>query len=419
MTAAAAIRVSNVSKYYRMWEKPSARLTSPLLNVAGRFFGPGSAMGAKLVQRSQRYYRDFCALRDISFEVTRGESVGIIGRNGSGKSTLLQIIAGTLRATAGSSVEVNGRVAALLELGSGFNPDFTGRENVFLNASVLGISRAETEARFDEIAEFADIGDFIEQPVSTYSSGMMVRLAFAVAISVRPDILIVDEALSVGDAAFQRKCFRRIEELRERGCTFLFVSHDLNAVTNLCHKAVLLEHGEMLFLGDPLECGNRYQQLIFGEATRAAMKEYGDGSARFTELWLEDGTGRRLTAIPSGEVFRFCYEIEFVSEASNPVFGLRITNVHGVLLVSTNTLMLNRDTGLHRAGTRVTVKWEFVLPVVPGYVFFSAGCSHPDRDAFLCRKIDAFKAPVLGKFTNAGLMNLIDAPQVRWNAGST
>ena len=205
------ISVKNLSKAYRIWQTPSARLSSPLTQGVAALFPRGSAPQRALANRAADGYRDFHALSDVSFEIRRGEATGIIGRNGSGKSTLLQLIAGTLTPTSGS-IEVNGRVSALLELGSGFNPEFTGRENVFLNGAIYGLSHGEMARRFDEIAEFADIGDFIEQPVKTYSSGMMMRLAFAVAVSVQPDILIVDEALSVGDVFFTQKCFQRIRK---------------------------------------------------------------------------------------------------------------------------------------------------------------------------------------------------------------
>ena len=402
-----AISVENVSKAYRIWSDPGARLKSPLVRACCGLFPSDSPASRKLEAKAASYYRDFFALKDISFQVRKGESVGIIGRNGSGKSTLLQIIAGTLRPTTGS-VHVRGRVAALLELGSGFNPEFTGRENVYLNAAVLGMSRAETAARFDDIASFADIGDFLDQPVKTYSSGMMIRLAFAVSVSIHPDVLIVDEALAVGDAAFQRKCYRRIEELKERGCSFLFVSHDINAITNLCSEALFLDHGRALFHGASAEAGNRYQQLIFGEATQASLKEYGDGSAIFGEIWLEDEEGRPIAEVRSGLPFYFCYEIIFRDDCDCPSFGLRVTNVQGVLLLSTNTRMLNRETGSFAAGAKVQVRWLITLPLVPGYVFFSAGCSHNDRDQFICRKLDVLKVAILGTFHHAGLLATIE-----------
>jgi len=243
-----AISVVSVGKTYRIWESPSARLTAPLIDGLAECL-PESAVARGLRQFASRQYRDFQALGDVSLEVRKGESVGIIGRNGSGKSTLLQIIAGTLQPTSGK-VRIQGRVAALLELGAGFNPEFTGRENVFLNAAVLGISKAETEARFPEIAAFAEIGDFMDQPIKTYSSGMLVRLAFATQTVIEPEILIVDEALSVGDFFFQQKCFKRIAELRARGTTILFVSHDMGSVRDLCSRTLYLRRGRAVEYGE-------------------------------------------------------------------------------------------------------------------------------------------------------------------------
>ncbi|MCA0029722.1 ABC transporter ATP-binding protein [Mesorhizobium sp. B263B2A] len=255
-----AIRVRDVSKHYVMFERPEDRFKQMIVPRLDRLIG----------RPPRRYFRDFAALSDISFEVGRGETVGIIGRNGSGKSTLLQIVCGTLQPTSGS-VEVNGRIAALLELGAGFNPEFTGRENVFLNASILGVPRNEMEWRFDDIARFADIGPFIDQPVKTYSSGMYVRLAFATAINVDPDILVVDEALSVGDEAFQRKCFARIEDIKDKGGTILFVSHGASTIVQLCTRAMLVDAGELILQGRPKAVVAQYQRLI--NASAEAAKE--------------------------------------------------------------------------------------------------------------------------------------------------
>ncbi|MGB7815445.1 MAG: ABC transporter ATP-binding protein [Methylotenera sp.] len=235
-----AIRVENLSKCYHIYDRPQDRLKQSILPKLRSLTG----------RAPSRYYREFWALNDVSIEIARGETVGIIGRNGSGKSTLLQMICGTLEPTTGM-VETRGRVAALLELGAGFNPEFTGRENVYMNATVLGLKQEEIHARFDDIASFADIGDFIEQPVKHYSSGMYARLAFSVAINVDPDILVVDEALSVGDEPFQRKCFARIEKIRKDGGTILFVSHSGSTVINLCDRAILLHRGERLYTGVP------------------------------------------------------------------------------------------------------------------------------------------------------------------------
>jgi lipopolysaccharide transport system ATP-binding protein len=254
------ISVEAVSKAYRIWESPSARLIAPMLESIGRNLPAGSGLRRALVNDAGRRYRDFWALRDVSFQVGRGECVGIIGRNGSGKSTLLQIIAGTLQPTSGTT-RVHGRVAALLELGSGFNPDFTGRENVYLNAAVLGLSRREVDERFDRIAAFADIGDFIDQPVKTYSSGMFVRLAFAVQTAVDPQILIVDEALSVGDVFFQQRCYERMRQLLDAGVCVVMASHDLGSVQQFCQRTLVFRRGEVAYHGPSAEATKVYFQI--------------------------------------------------------------------------------------------------------------------------------------------------------------
>lgn len=247
-----AIQAKNLSKCYNIYNKPADRLKQ---SIVPKVLG---AIGKPL----RTYYREFWALRNLSLDIKKGETVGIIGRNGSGKSTLLQIISGILTPTSGS-IETNGRITALLELGSGFNPEFTGRENVFLNGAILGLSNAEIEARFDAITQFADIGDFIEQPVKFYSSGMTVRLAFAVQAMVDPDILIVDEALAVGDERFQRKCFNRLNELKQNGTSILFVSHSMQQVIELCDRVLLLEQGEQVLFAEPQTTVRAYQKIIF------------------------------------------------------------------------------------------------------------------------------------------------------------
>jgi ABC-type polysaccharide/polyol phosphate transport system, ATPase component len=244
-----AIEVSNVSKVYHIYERPADRLKQSLF------------------RHRKTYYREFWALRGASLTVGRRQTVGIIGRNGSGKSTLLQLICGTLRPTTGS-VRVDGRISALLELGSGFNPEFTGRENVYLNSAILGLSRAETESLFDEIVAFADIGPHLDQPTKTYSTGMVMRLAFAVAISVRPNVLIVDEALAVGDEAFQHRCLARIESIKKNGATILFVSHSAGQIVDICDRAVVLDHGEVLYDGLPRRAVNFYHRLLYTPADK-------------------------------------------------------------------------------------------------------------------------------------------------------
>lgn len=252
-----SIRVEDLSKRYEIYAQPADRLKQMVL--------PRLQRAAHRPARA--YFNEFWALRNVSFEVKRGETVGIVGRNGSGKSTLLQMICGTLTPTLGS-ISVHGRIAALLELGAGFNPEFTGKENVRLSGLLYGLSDDELRERHQAILDFAEIGDFINQPVKTYSSGMYVRLAFAVAINVSPDILVVDEALSVGDEAFQRKCFARIEKIRQNGATVLFVSHAANTIVELCDRALLLDHGELLTAGTPKFVVSRYQKILYSPADK-------------------------------------------------------------------------------------------------------------------------------------------------------
>jgi lipopolysaccharide transport system ATP-binding protein len=275
MDRALAISARHISKSYRLWSHPSARITSGLYSAAAGLTPAHSSLHHGLQRRAHCGYRDFQALHDLSFDIRRGEAVGIVGRNGSGKSTLLQLIAGLLQPTTGS-ISAQGRISALLELGSGFNPEFTGRENVYLNGSILGLSAREMDGLFDQIAAFADIGDFIEEPVKTYSSGMLMRLAFAVAVCVQPDILIVDEALSVGDVFFTQKCFHRIREILAHGATLIFVSHDTAAVQNLCTRGLLLHQGKLLHDGTPEECVTRYFALVPRTAAATSSAQAGE-----------------------------------------------------------------------------------------------------------------------------------------------
>lgn len=277
------IRVDHVSKCFEMYEKPRHRLQQML-------FG-------KMLHK--RWYKEFWALKDISFDIHRGEAIGLIGKNGAGKSTILQIITGTLQPTHGSVTVKDGlRVAALLELGSGFNPDFTGRENVYMNASILGLSHAETEKHFAEIEEFADIGEFIDQPVKAYSSGMMVRLAFAVQVMVKPDILIVDEALAVGDAAFQRKCYARMEQLLQGGTTLFLVTHDTETVSRICDRCIFLKKGSIFMDGPAKEVVAEYINFSFQQDMLSADKVIAETTSEPLE---ENGRfGLRITPNNSG-----------------------------------------------------------------------------------------------------------------------
>ena len=276
MSSEIAVKTQNLSKCYQIYDKPQDRLKQFTYTRFQRLAG----------RQPKQYFREFWALKDVSFEIKRGETVGIIGRNGSGKSTLLQMICGTLNAT-GGSIETNGRIAALLELGSGFNPEFTGRENVYMNASVLGLSKEKIDARFEKIAAFADIGEFIEQPVKIYSSGMYIRLAFAVIAHVDADILIVDEALSVGDAVFTQKCMRFIRDFQQRG-TLLFVSHDTAAVQNLCQSAIWLGHGQIRMVGNSKNVSEAYLQHtlqeVYGNEAKLVSMQTGETTSVVEEV---------------------------------------------------------------------------------------------------------------------------------------
>lgn len=316
MSSEPVIRVQNLSKCYHIYDKPHDRLKQSLWR--GR----------------RRFYREFWALRDVSFEVGKGETVGIIGRNGSGKSTLLQMIAGTLTPTAGS-VEVNGRVAALLELGSGFNPEFTGRENVYMNGTILGLSEEEIERRFDDIVEFADIGDFIDQPVKTYSSGMMVRLAFSVSVNVEPEILIVDEALSVGDAGFQFKCMERLERLTQSGTTLLFVSHDIGMIKAFCRRVAYLASGQIKALGSAEEIADLYMLDLHQQrksdtpvTIKPSISEgkgiaFGTDQGRIVNAFFSE-TGHADASVSTGEMVHITATVAFLGKVKNPFLSMLV-----------------------------------------------------------------------------------------------
>jgi homopolymeric O-antigen transport system ATP-binding protein len=357
-----ALRVDNVSKQYRTYARPGDRLKETLSR--GRL----------------RRHKEFWALRDVSFELERGSTVGVIGQNGCGKSTLLQIVAGTLEPTHGS-VWHDGRVAALLELGAGFDPEFSGVENVYMNASLLGLSRRETDRLFPAIERFAEIGDFISQPVKTYSSGMYVRLAFAIAASVEPEILLVDEALAVGDAVFQHRCLRRIQELQERGTTVLFVSHDLAAVRALCSRAILLKAGSVVADGKPVDVLNRYQKIIMEreEAWAAEVASstanvpldelsltpltytyrHGDRSAEILGAELTDQAHNRIEIAETGEAITLRMVARVDRDLDDPVVGFLIKNRHGIHAYGTNTKEQQIALGQVARGELVEVTFAF------------------------------------------------------------
>lgn len=401
-----AISVKNLNKCFRIYDRPEDRLKQGLF-------------------KKRKYYREFWALKDINFQVNKGETLGIIGRNGSGKSTLLQIIAGTLSSTAGD-IFVNGKVAALLELGSGFNPEFTGRENIYLNGAILGLTREEVDKHFNEIIFFADIGDFIDQPVKTYSSGMVLRLAFAVQAIIPKEILIVDEALAVGDEMFQRKCFAKIEEFKKQGGTILFVSHDGGSVIQLCDRALLLDQGEQVIIGPSKQVVNLYQKLIFAPAEKRALireelKEISSSLNKVTDvnditektnnkakdnqinqsiklkpmfdpnlipketiryeslganifdseiLTIE---GDRVNILVPGKRYIWRYFVNFERNFTNVRFGMLIKTLSGLELGGAVSAALGKGIPVVIAESTVRVEFEFEARLAPGTYFLNAG----------------------------------------------
>jgi lipopolysaccharide transport system ATP-binding protein len=378
-----AIRAESLGKLYRLYAQPQDRLRELVLG--------------------RRFSRDFWALRDVSFDLMPGERLGVIGRNGSGKSTLLQMLAGTLTPTTGT-LTVQGRVAALLELGSGFNPEYTGRENIFLNASILGMTRDETAARFDEIVAFADIAQFIDQPVKTYSSGMFVRLAFAVATSVDADVLLIDEALAVGDVFFAQKCYRRLEQLVDRGVSIVFVSHDTTAVGQFCTTVLVLDEGKPVFLGDPVVGIRTYFSLrrpraaVDGPEPDANADEepstfgmpfpwpsadaflpldgitYIGSGARCTAVALCDERRRPCREFEMGQTALFYFELTLDEDIAGPVAGLEIFNERHLVVHGKNTLQFELPIPRRAVrGSRLRFRRQVRLDLAPGRYTFAIG----------------------------------------------
>lgn len=338
-----AIQVNQIEKVYKLYDKPSDRLKE--------------ALGLSRKKRYKEHY----ALKGVDMTIYQGETVGIIGTNGSGKSTILKIITGVLNPT-GGKVEVNGRISALLELGAGFNMEYNGIENIYLNGTMIGFSKKEIDERMDDILSFADIGDYVYQPAKTYSSGMFVRLAFAVAINIDPEILIVDEALSVGDVFFQAKCYHKFEEFKEMGKTILFVSHDLSSISKYCDRVVLLNQGVKLGEGTPKEMIDAYKQVLVGqypsqkedaeevalnetaeengqEAVNPELLEYGTKQAVIESYQVTDDKGRATTAILKGSKCTIHMSVRFEEDIQAPIFAFTIKNIKGVEITGTNTMV--------------------------------------------------------------------------------
>ena len=377
-----AIKIEGLSKLYKLYDKPSDRMKE--------------ALGLT----RKKKYKEHYALLDIDFEVHKGETVGIIGTNGSGKSTILKIITGVLNPTKGN-VEIDGRISALLELGAGFNMEYTGIENVYLNGTMIGFSKEEIDSRLQAILEFADIGEFVNQPVKTYSSGMFVRLAFAVAINIDPEILIVDEALSVGDVFFQSKCYKKFEEFKKQGKTILFVTHDMGSINKYCDRVMLLHKGKKIGEGKPKQMIDLYKKILVNQYDEAddehkvvtttkragsglwkeqfpinqSIQEYGDKDAQIIDFAIVDDQGDLTNHIDKGTDFAIRMKIIFNKPVKEPIAAFTIKDLKGVEICGTNTMYENEDIGSKEAGTTVSVTFTQGMQLQGGEYLLSLGCT--------------------------------------------
>lgn len=385
-----AIEVKNIKKEYRLYDKPSLRVKEAL-SIRGK-----------------KYHKVFSALRDISFQVEKGEMLGIIGKNGAGKSTLLKIITGVLTPTSGE-IKINGKVSALLELGAGFNPEYTGIENIYLNGSMIGFTKQEMDMKLDDILTFADIGDFVYQPVKTYSSGMFARLAFAVAINVEPDILIVDEALSVGDVFFQAKCYKKLEDLKNSGKTILFVTHDMGSVIRYCNRAILINDGVIAAQGNPDEIVDLYKKVLVGqfdnnseddqqgeeiqgvqpvegETWKAYMlinpncQIYGDKRAEIVDFGIFDENEAINNTVRKMREFTIKMKVHFYETITNPIFAFSIKDTKGTEITGTNTIIEKTETGTVRAGEEIIIEFKQIMRLQGGQYLVHLGCTGYEGD---------------------------------------
>ncbi|WP_270484458.1 ABC transporter ATP-binding protein [Holdemanella biformis] len=411
------IEIKNISKIYNLYNKPSDRLKEALFSRKSR-------------------HTEFAALNDVSFNVNKGEILGIIGKNGSGKSTILKIITSVLTPTSGECI-VKGKIAALLELGAGFNMEYTGIENIYLNGQMIGFSKDEMDKKLQDIIDFADIGEHIYQPVKTYSSGMFARLAFSVAISVDPDILIVDEALSVGDVFFQNKCYRRFEEFRERGKTILFVTHDMGSVIRYCNRCVLLNAGKKVAEGKPQEMVDLYKRIMVGQwneneesseeassiqssnvkndqlwkdqiSTNPDIEVYGDGRADIIDFGIFSDTGDIGNNVYKGDYYSIKMRVRINGDNLNPIFAFKLRDIKGTELTGTNTMLEDIDTSQCKKGDIVTITFRQKQYLQPGQYLVSLGCTAFEGDQFVvyCRN---YNCCVLGVVAQKGTIGIFDS----------
>lgn len=411
------IEIKNISKIYNLYNKPSDRLKEALFARQSR-------------------HTEFAALNNVSFNVNKGEILGIIGKNGSGKSTILKIITSVLTPTSGECI-VKGKIAALLELGAGFNMEYTGIENIYLNGQMIGFSKEEMDKKLQDIIDFADIGEYIYQPVKTYSSGMFARLAFSVAISVDPDILIVDEALSVGDVFFQNKCYRRFEEFRERGKTILFVTHDMGSVIRYCNRCVLLNAGKKVAEGKPQEMVDLYKRIMVGQwneneessdeassiqtsnvkndqlwkdqiSTNPDIEVYGDGRADIIDFGIFSDTGDIGNNVYKGDYYSVKMKVRINEDNLNPIFAFKLRDIKGTELTGTNTMLEDIDTSQCKKGDIVTITFRQKQYLQPGQYLVSLGCTAFEGDQFVvyCRN---YNCCVLGVVAQKGTIGIFDS----------
>ncbi|MBN2357274.1 ABC transporter ATP-binding protein [candidate division KSB1 bacterium] len=420
-----AITVDHLTKIYHLYDSPTARLKEALHPLR------------------RKYHHDFYALNDISFSVEPGEVLGIIGKNGCGKSTLLKILAGVLTPTIGA-VTVNGNVSALLELGGGFNPEFTGLENVYFSSAIMGYTREQVEKNLDNILAFADIGDFIQQPVKIYSSGMYVRLAFAVAINVDPDVLIVDEALSVGDIAFQAKCYKKFNEFRDAGKTILFVTHGLDAVLRYCHRAIVLHNGAKVAEGSPKAMVDAYKRILVNcygfddaEPVKSAVVdtlektdqpqwkslftlnpnilEYGNEAAEIIDYGIFDAHGSPMTTIISNDLSVVRMRVRFRQTIHEPIFAFAIKDLKGAELIGTNTFYEQIETGTFNPDDEVSVTFTQTMRLQVGAYTLSLGCTKHESDGLTVfhRLYDLLLFEVISAKTIFGLFDVNSSIDIR------
>lgn len=417
------IEVSNVDKVYKLFDSNKARVADTL----------------GLTRKKN--YKEHYALKNMSFAVKQGECVGLIGTNGSGKSTILKIITGVLSPTRGD-VHVDGRISALLELGAGFNQEYTGIENIYLNGTMLGYSKEEIDAKLDDILNFADIGEFVFQPVKTYSSGMFVRLAFAVAINIDPEILIVDEALSVGDVFFQAKCYKKFEEFKAAGKTILFVSHDLGAISKYCDRAVLINKGDKVAEGTPKDMIDIYKKILVGQEPVLSSKvdladafgtdsqgdadqtgtsnwksnyqinpnvnEYGDGRASIVDFAVIDDNGNYTNAIMKGSTFTVKSKVHFNTDIENPIFTLTFKTLKGIDVTGTNTMYEKCDVGLCKEGSEYVATFTQRMDMQGGEYLMSISCTGYDGVDFVAyhRLYDVMNITVVSTKNTVGYYDM-------------